>query len=306
MLKNAKEKMEATHFFIQQRRQHFFQLLTIILLCFNTVSAQTKLQTKVFTASQPGFCVNSTLVYGQKDAILIDAQFTLTDARHLVDTIRKTGRNLTTVYVTHFHPDHYFGLVEIKRAFPNAKMVALPRTVKEIRETWEAKVKQWKPNYGDKIPDEPITPDELQDTKLLLEDNTLEIHGEVQGDCENNSFVWIPSIKTVICGDIVYSGVYPWTLETTANQRKAWIETIDKIKTFNPEVVVAGHKNPVLKNDPSSLDFSKNYLQYYDEALSSSKNSEEFQSKIKTRFPNLILDIILKLAADASFPEKKK
>jgi hypothetical protein len=115
-----------------------------------------------------------------------------------------------------------------------------------------------------------------------------------------------PAIKTVVCGDVIYSGVYPWTLETTPDSRKAWISTVNKIASLSPTVVIAGHKNPTLKDDPSSLQFTKIYLTYYDEALKDSKSSAEFQSKIKSKFPGLGLDIILSLAADAAFKADNK
>jgi len=46
----------------------------------------------------------------------------------------------------------------------------------------------------------------------------------------------------VISGDIVYAGVFPWTAETTPEQRKVWMTTIDAIAALNPKIVVAGHQ----------------------------------------------------------------
>src|SRR4051794_18490172 len=89
------------------------------------------LTTTVYTGSPAGFLVDSTLVAGAKDAILIDAQFDLADAHRLVAVILESKKNLTTVYVTHSHPDHYFGLAVIHQAFPAAKLVALPAVVDE-------------------------------------------------------------------------------------------------------------------------------------------------------------------------------
>ena len=67
--------------------------------------------------------------------MLIDGQFTLADAHRLVGVILDGKKKLTTVYVTHAHPDHYFGLAVLKQAFPKAKLVALPATVAEIKKT---------------------------------------------------------------------------------------------------------------------------------------------------------------------------
>src|ERR1700749_1187304 len=118
--------------------------------------AEPKLTTTVFTGSPAGFLVDSTLIAGDKDAILIDAQFDLADAHRLVAMILESKKNLTTVYITHFHPHHYFGLAVIKQAFPKAKLVALPAAVAEIKKTWQGKVKQWSALYGDLVPAHPV------------------------------------------------------------------------------------------------------------------------------------------------------
>jgi glyoxylase-like metal-dependent hydrolase (beta-lactamase superfamily II) len=282
-----------------------FVAVTALLSLHAMASAQSKLQLQVITSSPEGFWVNSALVSGEKDAILIDAQFTLSDAHRVAATALESKKNLTTIYITHWHPDHYFGLNVLKQAFPNARIVALPATVEDIKQGWEPKVKQWRPMYGDNLTSAPIIPEPLQEMTLALEGETLQIVGPLQGDDENNTYVWIPSLKAVVCGDIVYDGIFPWTLETTPAQRKDWIAVLDKIAALKPAVVVAGHKKPELKDDPSSLQFTKNYLTYYDEALAVSKSSEEFQSKVKSKFPGLGLDIILKLASDATFSNHK-
>ena len=118
-------------------------VVSVFMLCISALApAQSKLQLKVITSSPEGFWVNATLVYGEKDAVLIDAQFLLSDAHRLAAAILESKKNLTTIYATHFHPDHYFGLTVLKQAFPNARIVALPSTIAGIKKTWEGKVKQ--------------------------------------------------------------------------------------------------------------------------------------------------------------------
>lgn len=259
---------------------------------------------KTITSSEIGFSVNSVLITGEKDAVLIDAQFTLSDAHRVVVSILESGKNLTTIYITHPHPDHYFGIDVIRQAFPNTKIVASKATVEEIKKSWEASLAQWKPAYGDNLTANVTIPDVLEGSSIMVEGDTLQIFSGIQGDDAFNSYLWIPSIKTVVTGDIVYNGVYPWTLETTPGQRKSWIAAIDKIAALNPVTIIGGHKNPALKDDISGLVFTKKYLAYYDSVLPSSKSSEGFQSEIKAKFPGLMLDIILKLAADAAFAKK--
>jgi glyoxylase-like metal-dependent hydrolase (beta-lactamase superfamily II) len=267
-------------------------------------AAPPKLTASVYTASPAGFLVNSTLVAGDKDAILIDAQFDLADAHRLVAMILESKKHLTTVYVTHFHPDHYFGLAVIQQAFPRAKLVALPAAVEDIKQTWQDKVKQWSPLYGDLVPREPVLPVALQGTQLTLEGQTLEIHGGVQGDAMDNSYVWIPSIKTVVAGDIVYRGVHAWTAETNPAQRKAWRKTLDELAALSPATVIAGHKDPKQKDDAAGIDATRAYLDVFDAAVASSRTAAEVQQKVKAKYPTAQLDIILQIGAGAAFPVK--
>jgi glyoxylase-like metal-dependent hydrolase (beta-lactamase superfamily II) len=267
-----------------------------------TARAETKLATQVLVGSQPGFLVTSTLVTGEKEAILVDGAFTLADAHRVVAAILDSGKKLTTVYVTHWHPDHYFGLVAVKQAFPKARFVALPETVAEIKKSWKGKVKQWGPMYGDNLTAGPLIPTAIKDKTLTLEGQTLEIHGLVQGDSPQNSYVWIPSIKTAIAGDIVYQGVHPWTAETNAAARQAWLKSLDELGALGATTIVAGHKDPKLKDDASGIEATRRYLVAFDEALAASKTPDELEGKIKAKYPGLALEIIAHFGAAAQFP----
>jgi glyoxylase-like metal-dependent hydrolase (beta-lactamase superfamily II) len=264
------------------------------------------LKLQVLTGSPEGFLVNSTLVSGQKEAILIDAQFTLADGKKVADAIKASGKTLTTVYVTHSHPDHYFGFSAMKEAFPSAKLVALPATVADIQKTWEGKVKQWKPLYKDAITATPVLPEALSGTSLELEGEKLEVVGGVQGDDAQNSYVWIPSLHAAVVGDIAYYDVFPWTAETNIEARKTWLASLDRVAALSPTIVVPGHQKADKKQDPGTLTFTKEYLLAYDEALATSKKAAELQAKMKAKYPTAALDIILKIGSEASFkaPEK--
>jgi glyoxylase-like metal-dependent hydrolase (beta-lactamase superfamily II) len=270
------------------------------------VTPVPKLALSVYTSSPEGLLTTSTLVAGAKDAILIDAQFTLPDAKKLVEMLKASGKNLTLVYVTHQHPDHYFGFEVIKEAFPKVKLVALPATVAGIQKTAAEKLKQWKPLYKDAITKKPIVPEPLDGNSLELEGEAIEVVGGVQGDEAGNSYVYIPSLHTAIVGDIAYDGVFPWTAETTPAERSAWIAALDAIAARNPTAVIAGHQKPDDKLDTSAIQFTKDYLRAYDEAISATKSAAELQAKMKAKYPDAALDVILKLGAEAAFQPPAK
>src|ERR1700745_1991005 len=116
--------------------------------------AQTpKFTLKVHTGKgQIGYDVNSTMISGEKDMLVIDPQFSLSEAHKLAAEILESKKNLTTIYVTHPHPDHLFGLAVLHQAFPAAKIVALPATVNGAKTGWPARQKFWVPKYGLHIP----------------------------------------------------------------------------------------------------------------------------------------------------------
>lgn len=266
-------------------------------------AAAAPLTTTVYTGSADGFYVTSTLVAGATDAILIDGQFDLADAHRLVATILESKKRLTTIYVTHFHPDHYFGLAVVMQAFPKATLVALPATVAEIKASYRAKLGYWGPIYGANLTTRPPIPTALKGARLTLDGQALEIHA-ARGDAEHNSYVWIPSTKTAIAGDLVYHGVHPWTAESDAAARASWRAALDELAALGPTTVVPGHRAPHTKDDASSITQTRAYLVAFDGAVAGTASSAEAQKKVKAAFPDLALDLILQLGADAAFAAK--
>jgi glyoxylase-like metal-dependent hydrolase (beta-lactamase superfamily II) len=261
-------------------------------------SAQSHLQLRIFTSSPNGYSVNSTLVYGDKDAILIDSQFLLSEAHRLAAMILESGKNLTTVYITHPHPDHYFGLAVIHQAFPNAKLVALPATVAGIKAGWGPRYKFWSATYGNNLPADPVIPEELEGNTLALEGNTLEIVGGLTGDTpKNNSYVWIPSMKAVVAGDIVFSGSH----FTVPKIHDEWLQTLDRIAALHPVIVIAGHQKAGAPTDASTIEFMKQYMRDFDESAASSKSADELRAKMKDHYPDLALETLLDSGARARF-----
>jgi glyoxylase-like metal-dependent hydrolase (beta-lactamase superfamily II) len=270
--------------------------------------AQTpKFTLKVHTGKgQIGYDVNSTMISGEKDMLVIDPQFSLSEAHKLAAEILESKKNLTLIYVTHPHPDHMFGLAVLHQAFPNARIVALPATVNAAKTGWPARQKFWFPTYGNNIPGpDPVLPEELTEPYLTLEGERFPITGPVQGaDGPGNSFVYIPPLKAVVTGDVVFDHVYFGVPRDAA--RENWLKTIDQINALQPAIVIPGHQGPGATDDMSAIAFMKKYIADWDKNVAASHSPEEMKAKVLAQYPNLGMEFTINDRIATYFPAASK
>jgi len=251
-----------------------------------------KLSTKVFFSDEKGFEVASVIVMGKKNAVLIDAQWTLSNAHRVIAEIAETGKHLETIYVSHAHPDHYFGLGIIAEAFPSARILALASVATTINHQFFGKLEHWETVIGPAnvcrktVPIEPLSRNYLE-----LEGERIEILPEVVGDLKFNSVVWIPSIKTLYGSDVLFNQAHPFTCEVTPEERAQWIRDIETLEKLGAHVVIPGHQKPGMPFDYSSYDFTKEYLVATEEEIARTDSEGSFFYAMVQRFPEANLFI---------------
>ena len=64
---------------------------------------------------------SATLIYGDRDAVLVDTLITYDQVDALADWIGTKGRRLSRIYITHGHGDHWLGLARLIDRFPGAR-----------------------------------------------------------------------------------------------------------------------------------------------------------------------------------------
>jgi glyoxylase-like metal-dependent hydrolase (beta-lactamase superfamily II) len=279
-------------------------LVTLLLLSFGVAaSAQSRLQLTVYTGrGVNGYDVNSTMISGEKDMLLIDAQFSLSEAHRLAATILESGKNLATIYITHPHPDHMFGLAVLKQAFPSVRILALPQTVAAAKTGWPSRQKFWLATYGNNIPGpDPVLPEELTEPVLTLEGERFPVTGPVGGsDGPGNSFVYIPSLKAVVTGDIVFDHVYFGVQRDKG--REEWLKSIDQVLALKPEIIVPGHEGPGATRNPAAIAYMKKYMADWDANVARSKNAAEMRANVLQQYPGLGMEFTLDSRVATYFP----
>jgi glyoxylase-like metal-dependent hydrolase (beta-lactamase superfamily II) len=263
------------------------------------------LKLELYTADENGFLVDSVIITGEREAILVDTQFSLSQAQRVAAAVRNSGKELTTVYITHAHPDHWFGIEVIKGAFPSARVVALPQVVADIEAVGAAKIAQWAPKLGADGPSRLTLPAPLAGNTLALEGHRIEIVGPLQGDAPNNTMLWIPRLKAAITGDVVYSGTHVWTANARKAERAAWRASLARLEALAPEIVMPGHRKPGAPLTLAAAQHTRDYLAAFDEIAAGSRTGDEIIKAMVARYPDLALKGVLELGAKVEAGEMK-
>jgi glyoxylase-like metal-dependent hydrolase (beta-lactamase superfamily II) len=233
---------------------------------------------------------SATLVCGEKHAVLIDGLTTKEHAAALVSWVAGRGLALQTIYVTHGHGDHFFGLGPLVAQHPGVQVVALPEVVEHMREQTSPAVYDnlWEPLFGDQIPEAIVAASPLEGDRIDLEGHALFVHRAGHTDRSDTTFVHVPDLHLVVAGDIVYNGVFPYTVETDRASRDQWRKALDDIAACRPAYVVAGHKAPGADDAPRHIAETRRFLDDFDAALDSGAPAEEiFDSLVATHHDRL-------------------
>jgi len=258
-----------------------------LAIVFSSTHAAQPLTVKVYNADGNSFNVNSALISGEKDAIVIDAGFTRADALRIAANVLDSGKQLTTIYVSQADPDYYFGVEALKEIFPQADVVTTRAVLDRLAPKLAGKLAFWGPKMGANAPRKPVVPRALDGTVLTLEDQIIEIRG-TQGLLAHRPYAWIPSIKAIVGNIGVFGNMHVWTADTqTVAERAAWVAQLDEMAALKPELVIPGHMRAGTKLDASAIAFTKDYLQTFEKALPASKTSADLVNAMKLAYPQV-------------------
>jgi glyoxylase-like metal-dependent hydrolase (beta-lactamase superfamily II) len=232
----------------------------------------------------------STLIYGTRDAVLVDAFMTIKQANALADWVASKDKNLTTIYITHGHGDHWFGLSTLLERFPNARAVATPDTVKVMRQNASPGVLDgvWKVAFPGQIPDKLVIAGELKGNALDLEGRELFAVELGHTDTDHTTCLHVPSIGLVVAGDAAYNDVHLYLAESNAQKRREWVAALDKIESLHPRAVVASHKRPENDDNPRIIEETRQYIRDFARLVEATTTAQELYDKMLELYPNRV------------------
>ncbi len=251
---------------------------------------------------------SATLIYGEMDAVLVDALLTVEQARALGKWVEAHGKNLTTIYLTHGHGDHCFGIGVLLERFPKARAVATPAVVKRMRQQTspEFVAHIWGAQFPGQLSDRLVIAEELKGKMIELEGRDLVVVEVGHTDTDDTTCLHVPSVGLVVAGDVAYNDVHLYFAESNAQTRREWITALDTIEALHPRAVIAGHKRPGNDDDPRIIEETRQYIRDFDRLAETTTTARELYDQMLSLYPDRVNPGALWTSARALKPQEGK
>ena len=193
-------------------------------------TTRTKRSTRVvhrYQATGGGVPVNGYLVEGASGLVAVDATLTVSDGKALRALADRLGKPLLGVVVTHPHPDHYGGLVELVRdlevpRFATAGVIEVARRDDAIKE------EILRPMFGDEWAAQRAFPDAVvaDGESVELEDISLRVMDLGPGESPHDSVWMLEGQHTVFSADLAYNRMHCYLADGFYAE---WLANIDRL-----------------------------------------------------------------------------
>jgi glyoxylase-like metal-dependent hydrolase (beta-lactamase superfamily II) len=233
--------------------------------------------------------ITSTLIFGEYDAVLVDAMTTVAEAEALADWIALHNRNLETIYITHAHFDHFYGLSVLLDRFPQARAITTPGALKAMQMSFTPPVERLaRQLFPGQVPTKLVAPEPYDSDTFTLEGHELRIIEQGRTDSPDSTSLYVPSIGLIAAGDVVYNQCRMYVGDTTHESRMNWIADLDRLAALNPSIVVAGHKKPGAPDSPVTIEETKQYLLDFDRLQKTAKSEQELFDQMTELYPHWV------------------
>jgi glyoxylase-like metal-dependent hydrolase (beta-lactamase superfamily II) len=215
---------------------------------------------------------------------------TIDESRVLADWVVATGKNVTRIFVTHAHGDHFFGAPAVLDRFPDASLVATPGVAAHMDDQWAPRWFDgfWNPRFPNQISDQHVIADPLNDGLLELEGEELSAIELGHTDTDGTSALHVAAIGLVAPGDAVYGDVHLYLGEAKGGGAQDWLAALDTVENLQPAAIVAGHKRDGDDDSPDNIGRTRRYIEDFTAEAERATSVTDLYEAMLTRYPSRV------------------
>lgn len=258
-------------------------------------------------SDEGSFHVLSAIVVGPSECLVWDTQYRVSGGRRLAETIRGRCTHLEAIILSHADHDHFMGAMAVLSEFPGTPVYMTQAGLDDFRSRSQSAWDYEKRNGPEgEVPESLPQPQVLPSSSLLVDGQEVIVMDGLTGDVRGavNAALWIPSIKAVLTGDVVFEGIHPWLGDSDMDSRVAWRASLRRLAALEPRTVVPGHKRDMSEPDsPAQIQFMIQYLDSYDQAMNRASSPDELVQEMTAEYPDLALPGLMAYGARKWFKQ---
>ena len=254
-----------------------------------------RLHTFVAAFTEDNIANATHIIESENALVLIDGQFLAPYATQFREYADSLGKPIDRLYLSHRHPDHWFGL---GTAFSDIAIYALQETIDFVRENGETSREDHLDKLGDLAPKSIVVPQNVARRGVETIDGISYVFERVV-DTEIDFLLTIrlPELKVSIPQDLIYSGTHLYLTKDFEN----WIQVLQKMLSSDDELFLPGHGFPAGKDEVAR---NAEYLSAASAAMTTGLTKSYFKEYLLARYPERkcpgIFDIYLPRLFDAA------
>lgn len=231
-----------------------------------------------YTAPEMGTFVTTHVIELAGGLIVLDAQYILPFAREAAQYARDLNKPVTRLYVSHPHPDHFFGAGEFG---PAVAVYALPEIKDVIEQNGDRQIADGRSQLGDLVPAQATKPREVVEPgEEIIGGVRFEFRRVENAESSSSLTIGLPDEDILMAQDLLFNNVHLWIAERHFD---GWAATVKTYKRLPYQRLLPGHGRP---GGRELYDRVLEYLTFAEPALARAQDGEQLKKALVEHFPH--------------------